>query len=127
MSKFFEYAQTDIICRREVTEGGKERVKRIKAWLREVLDRPEVLGVVGWIQRDYEDPTWEKPMFNIYVKKGMLPVVDDDPFEVSWYYSHEGVENKCPGMVWLVEEVDELPEFDEGDETFTVWMKGDAI
>lgn len=127
MSKFFEYAQTEIVCERVVTEWGKKRVERIKAWLREVLARPEVLGVVGWIHVDYEDPTWERPVFNVYVRKGMLPVSDDDPFEVCWFYGHSGVVNECPGLVWSVEEVDELPVFDVEDETFTVWRKGDVV
>jgi len=131
MNKFWDYAETEIVCERKVTERGRERAEEIKKWLNGVLSRDEVLGVVGWIQQDCKDPTWETPMFIVFVKRGMLPVDNDDPFEAARYYDYEAVKNPCPGIVWSVEEVDEMPEFSEDDieeicwcgivESFTVW------
>jgi hypothetical protein len=129
---FFKMLKTEIVLERRETENGIKKVERMKMWLRDVLARPEVLGVAGWIERDCEDPTYERPVFVIFVKKGEAKFTND-PLEMLLFYAGRGVKHRCPGVVMGVEEVDEVPEFSKEDiekicwcadeSTFTVWRK----
>lgn len=132
---FEKYVGTEVICKRTVTEGSKERLNKFRKWLKEVISRHEVIAVAGCIMFDCEDPTYDNPLLIVFIREGQAPIQTDDPFELRSFYSYKGVSVSCPGLVWDVVEVNSVPEFSEKDiksicwcgsiESFTVWTKDD--